>query len=311
MDKELATIDSQSTTRVEATYKPKIDSYFSGGGGLDLGLSLAGCDVKRSLEIDPTCCKTLALNFQHKIRQEDITQTLVLKNNIEKDVMAFTYPCKKYSHIAQISGTWTGDELFLHAFRHAAIELPEVIVLENVPGMRKFEIVMECFTKMPNYYVQVFCPIDANYWLPQNRKRLIIILTKKHFPISEPVPSNKRPQLKHIIEKGAAFEILPHVQARINGKYRDKPIISDPSKNDIAPTCVAHYSKDKGTRLIKDGKIIRPYTVREYARLQGFPDSYQFAGTENQQFEQIGNAVAVDMGIWIGEQVHRYFNRAA
>jgi DNA (cytosine-5)-methyltransferase 1 len=63
---------------------------------------------------------------------------------------------------------------------------------------------------------------------------------------------------------------------RINGKYRDLPIIVDPDvSNVLAPTCVAHYSKDLSTRLVKDKNSkygVRPFSIREYARLQGFPD---------------------------------------
>ena len=60
--------------------------------------------------------------------------------------------------------------------------------------------------------------------------------------------------------------------------------------------------------MIKDGKRIRPYTVREYARLQGFPDWFEFCGTDNDAYRQIGNAVAVPMGRWIGKQIVKYFN---
>lgn len=95
----------------------------------------------------------------------------------------------------------------------------------------------------------------------------------------------------------------------MNGQYRDKPIISDPDTDDLAPTCVAHYAKDKGTRLVKDGNRIRPYTVKEYARLQGFPDWFVFSGTNNDAYRQIGNAVPVPMGRWIGSQIKKYFNQ--
>jgi DNA (cytosine-5)-methyltransferase 1 len=43
----------------------------------------------------------------------------------------------------------TGDDLFLHFFRHVAIRRPELYVVENVPGMRKFPVVMEAMTKLP------------------------------------------------------------------------------------------------------------------------------------------------------------------
>ena len=100
--------------------------------------------------------------------------------------MVFTYPCTKYSTIADIHGTRSGDELFLHALRHLAIARPEFYVIENVPGMRAFPVVMEAMTKMPDYYIQVFCPIQTEHWLPQRRNRLIIIGTKRNFAVRSP-----------------------------------------------------------------------------------------------------------------------------
>ena len=117
-------------------------------------------------------------------------------------------------------------------------------------------------------------------------------------------------RLKDIIQKDSEVNIPQYVLNRINGNYRDKPIVSDPECDDLAPTCVAHYSKDRGTRLIKDGNRIRPYTVREYARLQGFPDWFEFCGSDSDAYRQIGNAVAVPMGRWVGSQIVKYFNGA-
>lgn len=112
-----------------------------------------------------------------------------------------------------------------------------------------------------------------------------------------------------IIQRGAKVKIPQYVLNRINGKYRDQPIIVDPADaSALAPTCVAHYAKDQGTRLIKDGKTIRPFTVREYARLQGFPDDFKFKN-DLLSFKLIGNAVAVPMGKWVGEQAMKYFNK--
>lgn len=287
-------------------HNPTIKSYFSGAGGLDLGLIQSGCNVIESLEYDAVCCETLRQNFSHTIVNQDIRNVTVLDQQAS-DVMAFTYPCTKYSTIADIHGTRTGDELFLHAFRHAALALPEMFVVENVPGMKKFKVVMECFTKIPNYYVNVFCPIDAAYWLPQRRPRLIVIASRKPFSISVPSVSRKI-TLKEVIQPGATVDIPDYVYRRLNGMYRDRPIISDPEQNDLAPTCVAHYSKDVSTRLIKDGNVIRPYTVLEYQRLQGFPDSFVFAGSKRDAYKQIGNAVAIPVGRWIGVQIMKYFN---
>jgi len=293
-------------------YYPIVKSYFSGAGGTDLGLIQSGCNVIESLEYDKACCDTLKANFSHKVSNRDITQETVLDKE-GCDVMSMTFPCTKYSAIADIHGTRTGDELFLHAFRHVALQKPEAFFIENVTGMKKFKVVMEAFTKIPDYYTQVFCPLNASNWLPQKRERLIVIATKKRFFISEPSPSIKRKKLSDLLEKEVSMSIPDYVYNRMNGKYRDKPIISDPSNaHELAPTAIAHYHKDLGTRLVKDKSFpmgVRPYTPREYARLQGFPDSFLFPGSDADTYKQVGNAVAVPMANWIGSQLLKYFNQ--
>jgi DNA (cytosine-5)-methyltransferase 1 len=248
--------------------------------------------------------------FSHVILNQDIKDKIVLEQP-KTDIIVGTYPCTKYSAIADIHGTRTGDDLFLHFFRHIAIEKPEMYIVENVPGMKKFKVVMEAMTKLPDYYVNVFCPIDAANWLPQRRKRLILIGTRKRFSISAPTQIHNKPRLKDILEKDPQVEIPDYVIKRINGKYRDKPIIVDPDMpNAIAPTCVAHYAKDLSTRLVKDSKTkygVRPFSIREYARLQGFPDDFHFENKRS-SYNLIGNAVPVHMGRWAGEVAMKYFN---
>lgn len=52
----------------------------------------------------------------------------------------------------------------------------------------------------------------------------------------------------------------------------------------------------------------RPLTVREYARIQTFPDSWEFAGTVASQYKQIGNAVPVNLGYHVGRAVLAMLN---
>lgn len=294
-------------------YTPSAKGYFSGCGGMEIGMMQAGVNIIQSLDLDieaTGCMKNNKHYFSHTILNVDIKDKTVLEQP-ESDIIVGTYPCTKYSAIADIHGARTGDDLFLHFFRHIAISQPEMYVVENVPGMKKFKVVMEAMTKLPNYYVNVFCPVDAMNWLPQSRKRLILIGTKKSFKIEAPKQVTNRPKLKDILEKNPIFQIPDYVINRLNGKYRDKPIIVDPEKTDaVAPTCVAHYSKDLGTRLVKDRKSklgYRPFSIREYARLQGFPDDFLFE-IKRSSYRLIGNAVPVHMGKWIGEQAMRYFN---
>lgn len=287
-----------------------IESYFSGGGLMDIGIQRAGLEISKSYEIDKACCQTQRHNFSHEVDQMDVSQKLVGESR--PDVMLFTYPCTKYSNIADIHGTRTGDELFLHAFRHMAIARPEMYVIENVPGMKAFPIVMEAMTKLPDYWVTTFCPIKSESWLPQRRDRLIIIGSRRHFNWREPQPRLKT-TLAQVLEENPRVTLPKAIKARMSGQYRDLPIISDPKKGDIAPTCVAHYAKDKSTRLVVDERFpmgVRPYSVREFARLQGVPDWFEFNCSDTDAYKMIGNGVSVPVGEWIGNEVNRYFKAA-
>ncbi len=302
-----------NSNQLHIMYKPTAKGYFSGCGGMELGMMQAGINVIQSLDLDPEATECMKMNnhyFSHSVLNVDIKDKTVLEQP-HTDIIVGTYPCTKYSAIADIHGTRTGDDLFLHFFRHIAIERPEMYIVENVPGMKKFKVVMEAMTKLPDYYVNIFCPVDASNWLPQRRKRLILIGTKKSFPISSPNQISNRSSLKDILESDPIVDMPEYVLSRINGKYRDKPIIVDPNQPSVlAPTCVAHYSKDLGTRLVKDRKAkhgLRPFSIREYARLQGFPDDFQFENKRS-SYKLIGNAVPVNMGNWVGIKAMKYFN---
>jgi DNA (cytosine-5)-methyltransferase 1 len=295
-------------------YQPTAKGYFSGCGGMELGIMLAGVNIVQSLDLDKeatNCMKQNRHYFGHSILTADIKDKTVLEQP-RTDIIVGTYPCTKYSPIADIHGTRTGDDLFLHFFRHIAIEKPEMYIVENVPGMKKFKVVMEAMTKLPDYYVNIFCPVDAALWLPQSRKRLILIGTRKSFSIAAPTASKRRKKLKSIIEQNPIVEMPGYVLRRIRGKYRDLPIIVDAEDpGALAPTCVAHYAKDLSTRLVKDKNAahgLRPFSVREYARLQGFPDDFIFENKRS-AYRLIGNAVPVDMAKWVGMEAVKYFNK--
>ncbi|WP_336431202.1 DNA cytosine methyltransferase [Providencia rettgeri] len=55
---------------------------------------------------------------------------------------------------------------------------------------------------------------------------------------------------------------------------------------------------------------VRPYTVREYARLQGVPDWFEFPVSQTDAYRQIGNGVSIPVGIWIGHEIKRYMSKS-
>lgn len=287
-----------------------VNSYFSGAGLADWGLLSAGITVNQAFELDAAACETYRANIGDHIKQCDLSQELVLPQ-CDCDGMVFTYPCTKYSTIADIHGTRSGDDLFLHALRHLAVARPEFYIVENVPGMRAFPVVMEAMTKMPDYYINVFCPVETEQFLPQRRSRLIIIGTKRPFDVRP--PQHTRPvSLKEIVEDEPQITLPKAITARMNGEYRDLPIISDPNRGDIAPCAVAHYAKDKSTRLLADKRYplgVRPYSVREYARIQGLPDSFYFPVSQTDAYKQIGNGVSVPVAHWFGCEMKRYMQQ--
>nr|WP_286198494.1 DNA cytosine methyltransferase [Salinisphaera sp. G21_0] len=56
---------------------------------------------------------------------------------------------------------------------------------------------------------------------------------------------------------------------------------------------------------------VRPYSVREFARLQGLPDSFEFPVSDTAAYRQIGNGVPRHFGIWAGKEMVRYMGAAA
>lgn len=288
---------------------PLLNIYFSGCGLFDIGAAEGGCEVQQSFEIDADCCNVARANFNHEVIQSDITQKMVAGEK-PCHIKFGSYPCNRYSTIGDIHGVRTGDDLYLHYFRHLAIDPPEIYGLENVPGMKKFPVVMEAMTRLPGYYVHVFCPVQSQLWLPQKRDRLIIIGSRKPFTWRPP-ESSRTVSLFEILEDRPQVDIPDYVYSRLDGKYRDKPIVCDPARGDIAPTCVAHYAKDVSTRLVVDKRFprgVRPFTVREYARLQGVPDWFQFPVDDFKAYRMIGNGVSIPVARWFGQECVRYFN---
>jgi DNA (cytosine-5)-methyltransferase 1 len=286
-------------------------SYFSGAGGMDCGMEQAGIDIVSSLELDPHACSTLRANFTHTVREMDIKDIRV-KDQQWTPIVIGTYPCTRYSAIADIKGQRTGDDLFLHFFRHIAISEPEMYIVENVPGMKKFPVVMEAMSELPDYYINIMCPVNSLNWLPQSRPRLILIGTRKPFTLDQPEQTT-RPQLKDLLDPWDGERPIESVVKRFNGEYRDKPVILDPEDpTSYARTLLANYGKNKGHQVVIDPEVpegFRSFTVREYARLMGFPDSFTFSGPTTEQYRQIGNAVCPPLAKWIGEQAVKYFNQ--
>ena len=300
-----------------------LGSLFSGAiDGMTLGFQMASDKFNPiiSNEIESTAVKTAEANYDHHIIQEDI-RNISIELYRDCNIILGTFPCQEYSKAAHIhkagrKNNWKQAyhwasirDLFLHFFRFIAICQPEVYCWENSPEVRSFPIVMETFRKLPpyQYYEMELDTID--FGLPQKRKRLFVVGFKRPYAMPSPMPAIKAQMtIADIKEDNPVIDIPEYVKSRLKGKYRDLPSIK--KDHEIGNTCVAHYGRDRSTTLIEDPNGYmgyRPFTVREYARLQGIPDWFNFANGNTTNYKHIGNSVSPVVVQGLAQAILPYF----
>jgi len=182
-----------------------------------------------------------------------------------------------------------------------------------------------------------------HYRVPQKRERLILVGVRKDVDIdfNYPKPHKKIYNLKDALKKGELFDCdvpksmgatYPEYKKRVldmvppKGYWRDLPI--DVQKeymggsfylgggktgmarrigwDEPSLTLTCSPAQKQTERCHPDHT--RPFTVREYARIQTFPDEWKFVGSTAQQYKQIGNAVPVNLGQELGYSVVKFLN---
>lgn len=292
-----------------------VGSLFSGAiDGMALGFQKASDRFQMvvSNEIDAAAVKTHQLNYGHEIITDDIRKVSIDQYvKLRDGVLVGTFPCQEYSKAAAIHKKGREDnwkqayhhaiiqDLFLHFFRFVALVQPEVYLWENSPEIRNYPIEMETFRKLPPYDYYEMELDTKDFLLPQRRKRLFVVGFKRKFTPVSPVRFqvfDRQQTIRDIREEEPVIDIPDYVKKRIDGGYRDLPSVK--TDDDIGNTCVAHYARDRGTTLIHarpgepEYKGLRPMTNREYARLMGIPDSFQFACATTTNYRHIGNSVS-------------------
>lgn len=182
-----------------------------------------------------------------------------------------------------------------------------------------------------------------NYKVPQKRERLILVGVRKDIDLKYeyPKPYKRIYTLADALKKGALFDSdvpdsngATYPQSKVavldmvppKGYWRDLPLNIQKEfmggsfhlgggKTGIARrigwdepclTLTCSPAQKQTERCHPDET--RPFTVREYARIQTFPDDWAFAGSSAQQYKQIGNAVPVNLGREVGYSVVKFLN---
>lgn len=257
----------------------------------------------------------------------------------ELDLLSGGSPCQSFSYAGKRLGL---EDARGTLFYHYAVFLdklqPKMFLFENVKGLkthdkgRTYATILDIFEK-EGYVIQKDVLNAWDFGVPQKRERLITIgirkdLAKKiHFEF--PTPKEYKPVLRDIlldcpVSEGASystykkkiFEMVPP-----GGYWRDIPediakeymkscwymeggrtgILRRLSLDEPSLTVLTSPSQKQTDRC--HPLEARPFTIRENARCQSFPDDWEFCGSIGQQYKQVGNAVPVNLAYEVGLKI--------
>lgn len=315
---------------------------FAGAGGLALGLELAGVQGVAFVEIERTACDTLRYNRpQWRVVEADVQRVNFKEYHDQVDLVSGGPPCQAFSYAGKRLGFSDTRGTLFHEFARCLEEVnAPMFLFENVPGLvshdggRTFETILQVFQEL-GYEVQHRILNAAYHGVAQKRKRLIAIGIQKdlankiHFEFPKPeqrmrtlrealrgvpespyVPySNRKRAVMDLVPPGGSWVDLPEAVAK---DYMGNSYFSGGGRRGMARriawdepclTLTTSPSQKQTERCHPDES--RPFTVREYARIQSFPDSWAFTGSLASQYKQIGNAVPVELARRVGVEIVR------
>lgn len=266
----------------------------------------------------------------------------------ELDLVSGGYPCQAFSYAGKKEGLQDARGTLFYHFGKILEQLkPKMFLAENVKGLvnhdngQTLETMMNVFSNI-GYKVKWKVLRALDYDVAQKRERIVIVGIRNdlvernsHVDYKFPKPYGYELTLKDILKdvprsEGAKYpdskkQVLDLVPP--GGYWRDLP-------EDIAKDYMgkSYYSGGGRTgmarRLSWDEPSLtlttspaqkqterchpdetRPFTVREYARIQDFPDDWVFDCSVNNAYKQIGNAVPVGMGKAIGLSIINTLNQ--
>lgn len=315
---------------------------FAGAGGLALGLEQAGFDGRAFVEIEPVFCQTLQNNRpEWNVICGDI-HTLHFNHYTNIDLVSGGAPCQAFSYAGKRLGMEDTRGTLFYEFARCVKEVqPKMFLFENVRGLvnhdkgRTFETILAVFEEL-GYRLQYKVLNAAYYGVGQKRERIIVIGIRNDLDIEfeYPEPDDSMTTLKDILQDVPPSDYQPYSKRKyevmklvppggcwvdlpdeIAREYMGKSYFSGGGRRGMARriswdepclTLTTSPSQKQTERCHPDET--RPFTVREYARIQSFPDSWQFAGTISEQYKQIGNAVPVEMARRVGLKIVEALN---
>ncbi len=267
-----------------------------------------------------------------------------IDKNIEVDLLSGGYPCQAFSYAGKKLGLEDVRGTMFYYYAKILEELmPKVFLAENVRGLvshdegNTLKTMINVFTEI-GYNVEYKILKAIDYGVAQKRERVIIIGTRKdlrNVDFKFPKPFGYIPTLREALKdvpesegskypekKKKVLELVPpggcwiDLPEEIAKDYMGKSYYSGGGKRGMARriswdepclTLTCSPAQKQTERCHPDET--RPFTTREYARIQSFPDEWKFEGSVSQVYKQIGNAVPVKLGKAIGLSIVDYLNK--
>ncbi len=304
--------------------KPTVLDICSGAGGEAIGLEQAGFEHLASIEIDPAACQTLRLNRPRWNVIESDIRMVRGQDFHDIDLFAGGVPCPPFTVAGKQLGADDERDLFPEALRLIAETGPKAVLLENVPGFAttKFEAYRNALIvrlASMGYAVSWKILNAAAFGVPQLRPRFVLVGLQQPYAASFrwPEPGCFTSTV------GQAIGDLMAARGRQGvAQWRLKA-------NSVAPTLVGGSKKHGGpdlgpTRARKQWETLGvdgcgiadqapgedfpidglpKLTLRMTARLQAFPDTWNFVGGKTATYRQIGNAFPPPVARAVGEAI--------
>jgi DNA (cytosine-5)-methyltransferase 1 len=311
----------------------------AGGGGLSSGLMKSGFIPVLLNDNNSDCCKTLKHNHPDANVICGSMDKIDYSSYIGKiDLLTGGVPCQSFSQAGLRKGLEDprGD-LMLKFIDILNLIKPKLFMIENVKGLLTHENgetikkIINALNKNNLYNITYKCLDASKYDVPQKRERVFIVGVLKSINRSFEFPEesvNKKvlkdvlvdvpisSGLKYNQEKQDLFKMIPQGGCWINlpenlqKEYLGNSYNSGGGKRGILhrlsmekPSltllCTPSQKQTERCHPLEE----RPLTIREYARIQTFNDDYEFIGSINSQYKQIGNAVPVELAKHMGKSL--------
>jgi len=307
----------------------EVVDLFCGAGGMSLGLQQAGMKPRLGIDLSPSCAATFRRNFPKAFalasdvadaKAEDILAHVRSKENL---VLAGCPPCQLFSQLHRTRRP-LGPEIRSYLNLVEALS-PRCLVFENVPRIRSWPdawgLLLSSLKALGfETHYRVVCASD--YGVPQHRKRLILVAIRGGFCF----PNTTGAELRHVrhligdlppsdpsLPNHETMALSPQNLARMRattkngGRSKREGEAFDDSYARMfwdrpAPTITTRCISFSNGRF-GHPEFDRAITVREAARLQGFPDSFVFEAGVWEGARQVGNAVPPPVAKAIGERI--------